>query len=116
MKYDYYPTKRAPGLWKHQTRPISFTRLVEHFGIKYINKDDTNHLFKEIKDKNLLKIDWTGSKCVGIDLDWDYEKREVKLSMKGYIKQALQQFQHSTPTKHHYGPTKYVPPEYGKII
>ena len=36
--------------------------------------------------------------------------------MKGYVKQALQQFQHPIPTKHHYGPTKYVPPEYGKTI
>ena len=36
--------------------------------------------------------------------------------MKGYIKQVLQQFQHTTPIKHHYGPTKYVPPEYGKKI
>ena len=28
----------------------------------------------------------------------------------------LKQFQHPTPTKHHYGPTTYVPPEYGKKI
>ena len=34
--------------------------------------------------------------------------------MKGYAKQALQQFKHPTPTKHHYEPTKYLPPEYGK--
>ena len=62
---------------------------------------------KAIKDKYPLKIDWTGAKYIGIDLDWDYKKREVKLSM---------QFQHPTPSKHHYGPTKYVPPEYGKKI
>ena len=77
-KYDYYPTKRTPGLWKHQTRLISFTLVVDDFGIKYTNKDDINHLFKAIKDK------------------------------------ALQQFQHPTPKNHHYGPTKYVPPEYEK--
>ena len=44
------------------------------------------------------------------------EKEEVKLAMKGYVKRALQQFQHPTPTKHHYGPTKYIPPKYGKKI
>ena len=44
------------------------------------------------------------------------KKREVQLAMKGSVKQALQQFQHPTPTKHHYEPTKYVPPEYGKKI
>ena len=68
-KYDYYPTKRTPGLWKHRTRPVSFTLVVDDFGIKYINKDDINHLFQAIKEKYPLKIDWTGVKYVGIDLD-----------------------------------------------
>ena len=36
--------------------------------------------------------------------------------MKGYTKRALKQFQHPTPAKHHYGPTKYISPEYGKRI
>ena len=115
-KYGYYPTKKTPRLWKHQTRPVSFTIVVDDFGIKYTNKDDIDDLFKAIRDKYPLKIDWSGAKYVGIDLDSDYEKQEVKLSMKGYIERALKQFQHPTPTKHHYGPTKYVPPEYGTKI
>ena len=43
--------------------------MVDDFGIKYID-----HLFKAIKDKYPLKIDWTGAKYVDIDLDWDYNK------------------------------------------
>ena len=88
--------------------------MVDNFGVKYTNKDDTNHLFIAIKEKYPLKIDWTGTKYIGINVEWDYKKREVKLSMKGYAKQALQRFQHPTPSKHHYGPTKYVPLEYEK--
>ena len=34
--------------------------------------------------------------------------------MKEYVERALKQLQYSTPTKHHFGPKKYVPPEYGK--
>ena len=68
-KYDYYPTKRTPGLWKHKTRPISFTLVVDDFGIKYTNKDDIDHLFATIKEKYPLKIDWTGTKYIGIDLE-----------------------------------------------
>ena len=48
-KYEYYPTKRTPRLWKHQTRPISFTLVVDNFGIKYTNTDDIDDLFKVIK-------------------------------------------------------------------
>ena len=36
--------------------------------------------------------------------------------MKGYVERALKQFKHLQPTKHHYGPTKYKPPEYGQKI
>jgi hypothetical protein len=63
-----------------------------------------------------LKIDWTGSKYIGIDLRWDYEKGTVILSMKDYVKKALKQFMHETAPKHFDGPTKYIPPEYGKKI
>ena len=57
-KCRYYPTKRTHGLCKHQTKPISFTLVVNDFGIKHTNKDDIDHLFKAIKDKYPLKIDW----------------------------------------------------------
>ena len=63
-----------------------------------------------------MKINWEGSKYIGIDLKWDYTRREVTLSMKGYATRALKQFQHPMPSKHHYGPIKYRPPEYGKKI
>ena len=81
-RYGYYPTKRTPGLWKHRTQPIGFILVVNNFGIKYTNKVDINHLFEAAKDKYPLKINWEGSKYVGIDLDLKYTKQEVILSMK----------------------------------
>ena len=36
--------------------------------------------------------------------------------MKGYVECALKQFNHLQPTNHHYGPTKYKPPESGQKI
>ena len=67
-KYGYYPTKRTLGLWKHRAQSISFTLIVDDFGIKYSNKDDINDLFETIKDKYPLKIDLDGSKYIGIYL------------------------------------------------
>ena len=61
-------------------------------------------------------MDWTGSKYIGIDLDWDYEKEEVKLSMKGYVKKALKEYQHVAPTKPFDAPTKYHKPEFGQKV
>ena len=54
--------------------------------------DDIDDLFKTIKDKHLFNMDWFGFKYFGINLDWDYNDREVKLSMKEYVERALKQF------------------------
>ena len=66
--HGYYPSKRTPGLWLHKTRPISFTLVADDFGVKYIKKKDAEHLFNAIKSKYPVKIDWTGTKYLGMDL------------------------------------------------
>ena len=38
-KHGYFQSKLVPGLWKHTTRPISFTLIVDNFGVKYIGKE-----------------------------------------------------------------------------
>ena len=84
-KADYFPFQHTPGLFVHKTRPISFTLVgVDNFGVKYINKVDALHLEKNISDYYRMKSDWKGDQYIGIDLNWDYTKRTVKLSMKGY--------------------------------
>jgi hypothetical protein len=33
-KHGYRQSKTTPGLWKHDTRPISFSLVVDNFGVK----------------------------------------------------------------------------------
>ena len=113
-KAGYFPSAHTPGLFAHKTRPISFTLVVDDFGVKYINKADALHLEKTISDHYPMKSDWTGDRYIGIDLNWDYTNRTVKLSMKGYVKKALLQFQHKDPTRHYAAPSQYIPPNYGQ--
>ena len=54
-----------------------------------------------------MKTDWTGSKYIGINLDWNYKKEQVILPMKGYVKKALKEYQHKAPSKPFDAPTKY---------
>jgi hypothetical protein len=42
----YSQRKLTPGYWTHSWRPISFTLVVDDFGVKYINKDDVTHLLE----------------------------------------------------------------------
>lgn len=60
--------------------------------------------------------DWTGSRYVGINLEWDYEHRTVDLSMPGYIERALLRFQHPTPLQPEDPPRPWQKPQYGAKI
>ena len=42
--YGYHPSSKKPGLWKHKSRPINFTLLVDDFGVKYLGKEHALHL------------------------------------------------------------------------
>jgi hypothetical protein len=52
-----------------------------------------------LKQDNEIKEDWDGNQYLGITLNWDYKKREVHLSMPGYVKKALAWFEHTPPTQ-----------------
>ena len=58
-KDGYMKTTHTSGLWKHNTRPITFVLCVDDFGIKYINKEDADHLIQSLqKNYEDLSIDW----------------------------------------------------------
>jgi hypothetical protein len=38
-KHGYQQSKLVPGLWKHDTRPIQFTLVVDDFSMKYVGKE-----------------------------------------------------------------------------
>jgi hypothetical protein len=94
--FGYFEHINTPGLWYHVSRPISFTLVVDDFGVKYVNKSDVYHLVASIKSTYTLTEDWTGNLYCGSRLEWDYESRTVDISMPGYIEKKLQEYKHIT--------------------
>eukprot|EP00804_Cyclotella_cryptica_P019453 CCRYP_006629-RA/>CCRYP_006629-RA protein AED:0.22 eAED:0.22 QI:0/0/0/1/0.33/0.25/4/0/510 len=102
--------KAVPGLWSHKTRPISFTLVVDDFGVKYIGACTA----PAIRHRTALQMQHrlVGNRYIGITIDWDYTQRKVHLSMPGYKDKTLKQFQHlSTETQH--SPFQCKPIKYG---
>jgi hypothetical protein len=97
--FGYHECKNTPGLWYYKTRNITFTLVVDNFGVKYVGKTDVDHLISSIKNDYELTVDWTGNLYCGISLDWDYVNRRVDISMPGYIKKKLQECNHVVPTR-----------------
>jgi hypothetical protein len=85
------------GLWKHETRPLTCTLVVDDFGVKYESKDDVDHLIPSIKSTYKVTKDLTGNLYCGISLDWNYINQTVDISMPGYIKKKLQEYNHALP-------------------
>ena len=71
-EHGYHQSNIIYGLWKHETRPIVHTLVVDDFGIKYVNKSDAEHLMSVLKKKYEVAEDWKGERYIGMHLRWDY--------------------------------------------
>jgi hypothetical protein len=88
-KRRYRQSKLVPGLWTHDWRPVQFTLVVDDFGVKYVGEEHALHLKQTLTADYAVTTEWDGKRYIGITLDWDYKRRQVHLSMPGYIQKAL---------------------------
>ena len=91
----YYECTNTPSLWKHKWRPLSFTLVLDNFGVKYVGKEHMEHLIRCITEKYEVTEDWTCDLYCRITLKWNYDKRWLDISMPGYIKKSPAEIQPS---------------------
>ncbi len=111
--FGYYKCVNTPGLWYHETQPITFTLVIDDFGVKYVDKADVDHLIASIKTTYTLTKDWTGHLYCGIELGWDYDKWAINISMLGYIQTRLKKYEHVVPKKPQHCPYSPEPKQFG---
>jgi hypothetical protein len=110
MVIDRHHTHR---LWTHDTRPISFSLVVDDFGVKYVGREHAEHLMACIKKNYNISSDWNGTAYCGLTLDWNYQDRTVDLYMPRYIKATLHRYHHPSPARPEHAPYTWNPPIYG---
>jgi len=110
----YHPCKRTHGLWRHVTRSVLFSLVVDDFGIKHVGKHSAQHLFTSLRENYKITEDWTGELYLGIKMNWDYKNRTVDLSMPNYVSEALRKFQHPAPCRPEHAPHDWTKPAYGQ--
>jgi hypothetical protein len=47
-----------PGLWKDATQPVTFSLVVDDFGVKYLGKHNADHLFQALEEHYESATDW----------------------------------------------------------
>jgi hypothetical protein len=111
--HGYHSSPNTPGLFRHKTRPITFTLVVDDFGVKYVGRQHADHLLQCLQEIYTVTTDWEGTKYCGLTLEWDYTHRQVHVSMPGYVAKALHRFQHPNPRKPEHSPHAWTAPSYG---
>ena len=104
-KHRYKQSEIIPGLWRHKTKNITFTLVIDNFGVKYTMKEDAQHLISILKQHYQITEDWSRNKYIGLTLDWDYENKKGHLSMPGYVQKTPQ-----------FSPYPHMRPDYGTKI
>ena len=114
----------VPCLFTHISNGITFTLVVDDFGIKYTNIVGAEHLISTLQKHYEIKVNMAGDKYLGMSLDFDYSLGKVAISIPGYIEKVILQFRAALnesliqyklkPTTQAASPSIYVPPKYGK--
>ena len=58
--WGYHPVKFTPGLWRHVWRPVTFTLVVDDFGVKFVGKEHAEHLKMTLEQYYKITVDWEG--------------------------------------------------------
>ncbi len=86
---------------------------MDNFAVKYVNKEDTEHLINVIKKYYPMTVDRDATKYIGLTIEWDYINQKAHIHMPGYLKKAMIRFKHETPDKIQNSPHPHVIPQYG---
>ena len=87
--HGYHETD-TPMLFRHVSRPISFTLVVDDFGIKYSDIVDYEHLRACLEEQYEVTGSPVGTQYLGYSISHDRPSRTISLSIPGYIAKLLQ--------------------------
>jgi hypothetical protein len=60
QKHGYRQSQTTPGLWKHDTCPMSFSLVVDNFGVKYVGKENALHFLDTVQQYYKCSYKWKG--------------------------------------------------------
>ena len=77
---------------------VQFTLVVDDFGVKYVGKENAEHLIRTIRKARYTFLeDRAGVLYHDIMLNWYYKEGHVEVLMPHYIEWVLLRFKHEIP-------------------
>jgi hypothetical protein len=108
--HGYKQAEHTPCLFRHESNSVSFTLVVDDFGIKYKDEADADHLLAALRELYIMTEDRaTKQKYVGITIDHDRDDNAIYLTMPGYVNKAMTRFG-TAKRQGAKSPIIYIPP------
>ena len=99
VPYGCTHVQHTPGLWINKEQNATFSLVVDVFGIKYDSLNNFHYLINTHKVKHTIVVDMTGNSCIGVALNWNYNKREVTSSTPDFYPSLLRKVNHQLSSK-----------------
>jgi hypothetical protein len=67
-EHGYTHSETTPGLWSHEWCPISFSLVVDDFGVKYIREEHAQHLLQTVQKYYTCSFEKEGGRYCGLTI------------------------------------------------
>jgi len=67
-KYGYHLCNMTPAVWKHESRAVTLTLVVDDFGVKYVRKQQVQHLTDTLKTLHKITVDSSGKNLFRVNI------------------------------------------------
>ncbi len=115
-EHGYSQSETMPGLSTHEWRPITFSYVLDHLGVKYIGEEHAQHLLQTVKKYFTCLFKKKGERYCGLTIKWDYVGKKVHLLIPSYVEKALKHFQHPPPIIPQDQPHQHIKKMYGAKV
>jgi hypothetical protein len=112
QRHGYNPLPSSPSVFRNNDGTIRFTLVVDDFAVVWTNQKSMDHFLHTLTALYQVKVDWQGTKYLGMLISIDRQQRHVTLSMPGYIDKLLRKVC-PEGIKEANTPAHYTPPNYG---
>jgi hypothetical protein len=89
LQHGYTQLPHSQALFRNKGGSIRFSLVVDDFAVIWSKRSSMDHLIKTLCKLYTVKVNWEGSKYLGMNITIDRPKRCVTLSMPGYVDKLL---------------------------
>ena len=109
--HGYHQLPHTPSFFRNETGNVRFGLVVDDFAVLWTNRTALNHLLTTLTQLYQIKVNYEGTKYLGMTIAIDRVARHVTLTMPGYIDKLLRKTK-PEGIKGASTPATYTPPNY----